>query len=166
MSQPYPDRQPLDVTDGIDHRNHQEHADMNHSRTLTLFLIMTAFATAGGGIAYADSDEYKSGARYETDDDAATGFGRDQQRMDLSQMESMRAQDSSSHWRVTDALFDHTGRLSMLQHTVPLHDMAIFGRVTSGIVENGLTLDRVDAVFNEADSATPVPHYHFTQRFL
>jgi hypothetical protein len=54
----------------------------------------------------------------------------------------------------------------MLQHTVPLHDMAIFGRITSGIVENGLTLDRVDAVFNEADSATPVPHYHFTQRFL
>jgi len=166
MSQPYSDRRPLDITDGIDHRNHQENTDMNDTLTLTLFLIMTALATAGGGIAYADSDEYKSGARYETDDDAVFGPGRDPQRVDLSQTESMRAQDSSSHWRVTDALYDHTGRLSMLQHTVPLHDMAIFGQATSGIVGNGLKLDRVDAVFNEADSATPVPHYHFTQRFL
>jgi hypothetical protein len=166
MSQPYSDRQPLDITNGIDHRNHQENANMNDSRTLTLFLLMTAFATAGGGIAHAGSHEYESGAHYELDDDAAIGFGRDQQRVDLSQTESMRAQASNSHWRVTDALYDHTGRLSMLQHTVPLHDMAIFGRITSGIVENGLKLDRVDAVFNEADSATPVPHYHFTQRFL
>ena len=139
---------------------------MKYSRTLTLFLIMTAFATAGGEIAYASSDEYEFGARHETDKDAAIRPDRDQQRMDLSQTESMRAQDSNSHWRVTDAVYDPNGRLLMLQYTVPLHDMAIFGRVTSGIVENGLKLDRVDAVFNEADSATPVPHYHFTQRFL
>ena len=166
MSQSYAERQPLDITNGIDHRNHQENADMNDSRTLTLFLICAAFASAGGEIAYAGSHAYASEARYETDDDAAIGLGRDQQRVDLSQIKSPRAQDSNSHWRVTDALYDHTGRLSMLQHTVPLHDMAIFGRITSGIVENGLKLDRVDAVFNEADSATPVPHYHFTQRFL
>jgi hypothetical protein len=166
MSQPYSDRQPLNITNGIDHRNHHEDADMNDSRTLTLFLIMTAIATASGEIAYAGSHEYESGARHETDDDAAIGFARDQQLVDLSQIKSMRAQDSNSHWIVTDAVYDHTGRLSMLQHTVPLHDMAIFGRITSGIVENGLKLDRVDAVFNEADSATPVPHYHFTQRFL
>jgi hypothetical protein len=164
MSQPYSDRQPLNITNGIDHRNQHEDADMNDSRTLTLFLIMTAIAS--GGIAYAGSHEYESGARHETDDDATIGLGRDQQRVDLSQINSMSAQDSNTHWRVTDAVYDHTGRLSMLQHTVPLHDMAIFGRVTSGIVENGLKLDHVDAVFNEADSATPVPHYHFTQRFL
>jgi hypothetical protein len=156
----------LDITNGIDHRNHLEDADMKYSRTLTRFLIMTAFATAGGEIAYASSDEHEFGARHETDEDPAIRPDRDEQRMDLSQIEPVRAQDSNSHWRVTDAVYDPNGRLSILQHTVPLHDMAIFGRVTSGIVENGLKLDRVDAVFNEADSATPVPHYHFTQRFL
>ena len=139
---------------------------MKYSRTLTLFLIMTAFATAGGEIAYASSDEHEIGARHETDEHAAIRPDRNEPRMDLSQIEPMRAQDSNSHWRVTDAVYDPNGRLSILQHTVPLHDMAIFGRLTSGIVENGLKLDRVDAVFNEADSATPVPHYHFTQRFL
>jgi len=69
------------------------------------------------------------------------------------------------HWKVTDAVYDHTGRLSMLQHVVPMHDMAVFGRVTNGIIENGLKIDRVDAVFNEADVVSPEQHYHFTQRF-
>ena len=43
---------------------------MNDSRTLTLFLIMTAIATTSGEIVYAGSLEYESGARHETDDDA------------------------------------------------------------------------------------------------
>lgn len=69
------------------------------------------------------------------------------------------------HWKVTAADYDPSGRLTMLQHVVPLHDMAVFGSVTTGIVANGLQLERVNAVFNAPDADVREPHYHFTQRF-
>lgn len=71
----------------------------------------------------------------------------------------MSGSDGLLYWKITDAVYDHTGRLSMLQHVFPMHDMAIFGRVTNGITENGLKIDHVDAVFDEADTATPESHY-------
>lgn len=132
---------------------------MNSTSTLTLLLILAGFAGSGGP-AFAESDDNGStGSRYETERDAVTSR--------VAQSGVAAAHTANlAHWQVTGAVYDHTGRLSLLQHTVPLHDMAVFGRVTSGIVENGLTLDRVDAVYNDADAVTPEAHYHFTQRFL
>lgn len=132
---------------------------MNSTSTFALLLIMAGFAGSGGPAFAESDDDDSSGGRYETERDAVTSR--------VAQSGVAAAHTANlAHWQVTGAVYDHTGRLSLLQHTVPLHDMAVFGRVTSGIVENGLTLDRVDAVYNEADAATPEAHYHFTQRFL
>lgn len=129
---------------------------MNSSSTL--LLILTGFAVSGTP-AFAESDDDSSSSRYETERDAVTSR--------VAQSDAAATHTAAlAHWQVTNAVYDHTGRLSLLQHIVPLHDMSTFGSVTGGIVENGFTLDRVDAVFNEADAATPEPHYHFTQRFL
>lgn len=132
---------------------------MKNASTITLLLAMTGLAVASSGIVHAESDEDKSGSRYavERHADALRPYQQDTGTAMI---------DSRAHWQVTDAAYDQAGRLSLLRHIVPLHDMDAFGRVTSGIVDSGLKLDRVDAVFNEADHATPVPHYHFTQRFL
>lgn len=132
---------------------------MNSTSTFALLLILAGFAGSGGPAFAGSGDDGSSGSRYETERDAVTS------RVAQSGVAAAHTANHA-HWQVTGAVYDHTGRLSLLQHTVPLHDMAVFGRVTSGIVENGLTLDRVDAVYNEADAATPEAHYHFTQRFL
>ena len=132
--------------------------------TSTLLLILAGLAVSGG-TAFAGSDDDGSDGRYETERSADTSRVAQLGTGSLSRDADTRAA-YLAHWQVTDAVYDHSSRLSLLQHVVPLHDMAAFGRVTSGIIENGLTLDRVDAVFNDADAATPEPHYHFTQRFL
>lgn len=132
---------------------------MTSTSTLTLLLILAGFAGSGGPAFAGSDDDDSTGSRYETERDAITTR--------VARSDAATTHGAYLvHWQVTGAVYDHTGRLSQLQHTVPLHDMAVFGRVTSGIVENGLTLDRVDAVFNEADAVTPEAHYHFTQRFL
>ena len=139
---------------------------MKNSSTITLVLVMAGFAAANTGTAFAKSDERESSTGYEAERDADAGTRPDQQRANLLRDEYASGSDGLLHWKVTDAVYDHTGKLSMLQHIVPMHDMAVFGRVTNGIIENGLKIDRVDAVFNEADTVTSEPHYHFTQKFL
>lgn len=127
---------------------------------LTIFAVS---AGAAGGIALADSDAreraYDSRAPHERQ-------YRDEERSGRTQDVGQRGSSSQARWHVTRAVVDQNGKLTTLQHMVPVNDMAVFGRVTEGFVANGLKIDRVDAVFNVADAQMSEPHYHFTQTFV
>ena len=140
---------------------------MKRSEKYLALAVMAGIASANIGTAFADADEYERTSDYGTADtlkrgDSDRGFAGRRGGYALLKQYGV---DSRDHWKVTDAVYDDQGRLSMLQHVVPLHDMAVFGSVTTGIVANDLKLERVDAVFNAPDSDVREPHYHFTQRF-
>lgn len=136
---------------------------MKRTRRLLGLTILAVSAGAAGGVALADSDAheraYESGAPHERQ-------YRDEGHSNHAQEGRPRSVSAHARWHVTSAVFDRNGRLSTLQHMVPVSDMAVFGSVTTGFVANGLAIDRVDAVFNEADAQMGEPHYHFTQTFL
>ncbi len=142
---------------------------MQKPNKLFVLVVMASFTAASGATVFAESSEqkhkYESGMRYEMEGKAAVRSDSDQQQRSSVLNNERKGQVNTSHWKVTDAVSDHTGRLTMLQHIVPLHDMAVFGSVTNNIIANGLNIERVDAVFNESDTETQGPHYHFTQMF-
>ncbi|MBZ0070570.1 MAG: hypothetical protein WCY26_07125 [Thiohalobacteraceae bacterium] len=70
----------------------------------------------------------------------------------------------TSHWQVTDAVFDPTTRILTLQHTVPMEDMQSYGEVANlGFAASGLQLQYVEGHYVQVDTDLMAPHYHFTQ---
>lgn len=141
---------------------------MKHTMRLLNLLAVTALAAASAGAVLADSDEHEAG--YASSD----GYQADwNDRGGRAHRERRHAQTIAPwhggayayrpRWRVTNVSYDANGKLSEIQHVVPLYDMDIFGNVTSRFSSNGLHIVRVDAVFNRRDAQMPTPHYHFTQ---
>ena len=134
---------------------------MNHTRKRISLVAIATLLAAGSGPLFADSNEY------ERESESSKRYGHTPDGADTRQLRERERQYpvSGARWKVTDVAMGPDGELSMLQHIVPLKDMAAFGSVTSGITANGLKLASVNAVFNAYDAEVREPHYHFTQRF-
>jgi hypothetical protein len=152
---------------------------MKRSSKLIGLAIVGAVAAASGTAALADSKRhehrYEQSKRYEMHqrdrDQRRDGDARSmerKERIERREREQERDRDSRrdrTHWRVSSASYDGQGRLTGLQHLVPLHDMVVFARISQGLAANGLQMQWGKAVYHTGDAQVHEPHVHYTQRF-
>jgi hypothetical protein len=141
---------------------------MKRTTTLLNLLAVTALAAASATAALADSDGrdagYASGEGYRANRDDPGGGEHRKRHHERSVVRGRGdAHAYRARWRVINVTYDANGKLSEIQHVVPLYDMGIFGNVTGRLSGNGLRIVRVDAAFNRPDAQMPTLHYHFTQ---